>query len=43
MPYCLGKIVIGRVNNEERISNYFSPREHGMFPADILLCYKTDE
>ena len=32
-------IVEGRVNNEEGISKYFSPRGHGMLPGDILWHY----
>ncbi len=32
-------IVEGRVNNEEGISKFFSPRGHGMLPGDILWHY----
>ena len=32
-------IVEGRVNNEEGISKFFSPRGYGMLPGDILWSY----
>ena len=32
-------IVAGRINNEEGISKYFSPRGNGMLPGDILWYY----
>jgi hypothetical protein len=32
-------IVEGRVNNEEGVSKFFSPRGHGMLPGDILWHY----
>ncbi|WP_458718669.1 hypothetical protein [Candidatus Nitrosocosmicus sp. R] len=34
-------IVEGSMNNEERISKFFSPRGHGMLPGDILWYYVT--